>query len=77
MAAEAGGGNRRGLVVGVVLIIATVFFVWGSFAERSGHNDVHSSVPSGESAANGESAAAQEVSMVSCSAALASGNPCP
>lgn len=57
MAAEAGGGNRRGLVVGVVLIIATVFFVWGSFAERSGHHDVHSSVPSGESAANGESAA--------------------
>ena len=48
--------NRRGLVVGSMLLLATVFFVWGSFAERSGHHDAHASVPSGE-AANGESAA--------------------
>ena len=57
MSADAVAVNRRGLVVGVMLILATVFFVWGSFAERSGHQDVHGSVPSGESAANGESAA--------------------
>ena len=49
--------NRRGLVVGIMLLLATVFFVWGSFAERSGHHDAHASVPSGEAAANGESAA--------------------
>ena len=57
MAADAPTGNRRGLVIGVMLALATVFFVWGSFTERSGHHDVHALVPSGKSAANGESAA--------------------
>lgn len=57
MSADATARNRSGLVVGVVLALATVFFVWGSFAERSGHHDTHALVPSGESAGNGESAA--------------------
>ena len=57
MPADAPTGNRRGLVIGVMLALATVFFVWGSFAERSGHDDVHTLVPSGASSENGESAA--------------------
>lgn len=57
MGAEASPGNRRGLVVGVMLALATVFFVWGSFAERTGHHDEHTVVHSVESTGNGESAA--------------------
>ena len=51
------GGKRRGFVVGVMLLLATVFFVWGSFAERSVHHDANAVAPSGGAAANGESAA--------------------
>ena len=46
------------LLIGVLFAVATVLFVWGSFAERSEHHDETrtSSAPSGEVAGNGESA---------------------
>lgn len=47
--------DRRPLIIAALLALATVCFVWGSFAERSGHHDVHATVTTGESAGNGES----------------------
>jgi len=56
MNAEPGGAAR---LAGVLLALATVVFVWGSFAERSGHDDVAKShgTANTEQAGNGESPA--------------------
>jgi hypothetical protein len=56
MVADVGRLHRLSLLAAVLLAAATVFFVWGVFAERSGHHDESKSNPSAtsESAGDGE-----------------------
>jgi hypothetical protein len=58
MVADARRVDKTPLLIGVLFAIATILFVWGAFAERSGHHDETKShaTPSGEQAGNGESA---------------------
>jgi hypothetical protein len=56
MVADVGRSHRLSLLAAVLFAVATVFFVWGVFAERSGHRDESKSKPSAtsESVGNGE-----------------------
>jgi hypothetical protein len=56
MVADVGRSHRLSLLAAVLLAAATVFFVWGVFAERSRHHDESKSNPSAtsESAGDGE-----------------------
>lgn len=47
----------RPLLIGGLLALATVFFLWGSFAERSGHHEIGSgrNAATGQPAEGGES----------------------
>lgn len=46
--------TRVPLLIGILLAAATVAFVWGAFAERSSHHDVHSKTPSAATPKTGE-----------------------
>lgn len=58
MVADIRRADGTSLLIGILFAVATIMFVWGAFAERSGHDDeVKShSTPSGEQAGNLESA---------------------
>ena len=57
MAADTRRPDGTSLLIGVLFAIATILFVWGSFAERSGHHETKShATPNAEQASNGESA---------------------
>lgn len=57
MVADTRRPARTPLLIGVLLAIATMMFVWGAFAERSGHDETRShATSSAEPGGNGESA---------------------
>lgn len=58
MRADTRHTSRKPLVIAALFGIATILFVWGAFAERSGHDaeTKRHSTPGGEQAGNGESA---------------------
>ena len=41
------------LLIGILFAAATVAFVWGAFAERSGHHDAHAETPTQQAAESG------------------------
>jgi hypothetical protein len=50
MIAKTGRPSRTALLIGVLLAAATIAFVWGAFAERSTHHDVHAESPTATTA---------------------------
>lgn len=54
MDAEVRRPTRVPLLIGILLAAATIAFVWGAFAERSSHHDVHSETPSAKTPTSGE-----------------------
>lgn len=59
MAADFVRTGRRPMIIGVLLALATVFFVWGAVAERSGHHNEGKShqTTMAETSGNGETGA--------------------
>src|SRR3954447_21877218 len=57
MAADLRRPSGRPLLIGALLGLATVFFVWGAAAEHSGHSETSHAATASESSGNGETTA--------------------